>query len=211
MKLSEDSNNFIPCPAGSHAARCFQVIDFGTQPSTFNGETKLKKKFKVTWEIPAEKRKNKDGIEVPYTVSKSYSQTLAEKSTLRADLASWRGRDLDDADRANFDITKILGKPCLLAVIHEKGPNGVYAKVSAISPMPKGMQCEAQVNANKYFTLDEFSQSVFDSLNEFDKKKIEASPEYKAILSGSFDKQETKKGNTPVEFEEPAGDDEVPF
>ena len=49
--------------------------------------------------------------------------------------------------------------------------------------LPKGTQAPAQVNPTLFFSLDEFSKTVFDALSDGYKKLIMASPEYQAVTN----------------------------
>ena len=52
LVLSENSTRERPLvEAGSHPAICYQVIDLGTQKSTYQGETKELKKLRISFEI----------------------------------------------------------------------------------------------------------------------------------------------------------------
>lgn len=192
-----------PCPAGNHVARCIGLIDLGTQEETYQGKPKRQRKILIKWETPLETKvfKEENG-EQPYIISKEYTMSLADKSNLKKDLESWRGRAFTEQELAGFDLKNVLGVPCLVNVIHND--NG-YAKITNVSPLPKGTTCPEAINVPfQYFSLDEFDKVAFDSLSEFWKKKIESSPEYKSLGSPeratSFDDMGT-----------PAGDDDIPF
>lgn len=63
---------------------CFQIIDLGTQPMTFNGRGRHLRRIMLTWETPEGAR------------SKNYTYTLAGNATLKRDLNTW-GSSLDEA------------------------------------------------------------------------------------------------------------------
>ncbi len=200
MSLTAKANsdvNFDPVPAGSHVAICTRVIDLGTQKTEWKGQAKLRRECVIAWELCNEKKVFKpERGEEPYFSSKKYGVSLNEKATLRADLESWRGRQFTAEELEGFDITSIVGKPCLLTIVHNTDKGNTYANVKGVSPVPKGMPIPAQHNVSVIFSLESFDQKVFDGLSENMKKKISESPEYKAL-----------KGQ-PVEF---AGDDEHAF
>lgn len=191
-----------PCPAGNHVARCIGLIDLGTQTEDYLGKTKHQRKVLIKWETPLETKvfKEENG-EQPYVLSKEYTMSLGEKSNLRKDLEAWRGRGFTEQELSGFDLQNILGAPCLINVIHQD--NG-YAKITNVSPLPKGTTCPEIVNKTQYLSLDAFDLNVFQSLPEFWKKKIESSPEYKSIGS-------PERHTSFESMGDPVGDEDIPF
>ena len=87
---TKPASNYTPPPAGMHIARCYRLIDLGTQPKSFQGKpTGEARKIMASWELLGEDRMD-DGK--PFTMSKSWFLSMHEKATLRKDLESWRGR-----------------------------------------------------------------------------------------------------------------------
>lgn len=106
------SSDFAPAPAGSHLARCYRIIDLGSQTTEWKGKPKTSRKVMFTWELHGEDGEGKplltdDGK--PLMVSKRYTFSLSEKATLRAHLVGWRGRDFTLDELAGFDLEKVLG------------------------------------------------------------------------------------------------------
>jgi hypothetical protein len=124
-----------PVSAGTHAAVCYGVVDLGTQVSEQYGP---KRKVALLWEIPEERIEVK-GKNLPRGISKRYTASLNEKSTLRKDLEGWRGRSFTGPELAGFDLANVLGKACFVNVIHKNTVRGVFADVGAVMPLPKGM------------------------------------------------------------------------
>lgn len=189
-----------PCPAGNHVARCIGLIDLGTQTEEYLGKVKRQRKILLKWETPLETKvfKEENG-EQPYVLSKEYTMSLGDKSNLKKDLESWRGRAFTEQELAGFDLKNILGAPCLINVIHQD--NG-YAKITNVSPLPKGTAAPEQINKSQYLSLDAFDSVVFEQMPDFWKKKIESSPEFKSI--GSPERFEQTNHETAV-------DDDIPF
>jgi len=208
MILSDNGNtSFEQPPTGSHAARCIAIIDLGTQRSTYEGEAQIKRQVIVRWELPTELMTTGDFAGKPFTVSKFYTASLHEKSGLRKDLASWRGRDFTAEELKGFDLKSVLGKACMLAVgLSEKGK----AKVTSVMGLPKGMNVPAQVNPSVHFSLDanEFKDEVFEALPKGFKEMIVASPEHIQLM-----RRRANPGQEPAAYDEglPVGEDEIPF
>ena len=175
-----------PVPAGTHVARCYQIVEIGHVPEEYQGETKIAHKVRVTWELPDELREFKEGEgQKPMSISKEYTLSTNERATLRHHLDAWRGKPMTDTEAMAFDIEAILGVPCLLNVIRKKSADGKreYANIAGISPLVKGMVCPPQVNPSRVLSFDKFDQDLFLSLPEFIREKIGQSEEY-AVLTG---------------------------
>lgn len=169
---------FQHAPAGTHIARCIRLIDLGTQHSSYQGQPTIRNQVLVTWELPNEPMS--DGK--PFTVSNFYTNSLNEKATLRHHLAGWRGRDFTDEEAKKFDLMAVLGKPCMLSVIHnDKGK----ARISSVSALPKGTTVPPQVNASSSFWIEEWDQKAYEAIPQGIRKIIEQSDEYKARTNGN--------------------------
>lgn len=171
---SEGGNGFKAAPAGTHVARCYRIIDLGTQHGEYQGQPNVRNQIMVQWELPSELMD--DGK--PYSVSKFYTNSLSEKATLRADLESWRSRGFTAEELMKFDLMNIIGKPCMVTVVHAESGK---AKVTSVSAMPKGMQCPSQVNESDAFWIDEWDDNKFHALPKKIQDIIVQSDEYKAF------------------------------
>jgi hypothetical protein len=180
-------------PAGNHVARCYGMIQIGTVEQEYMGEKKKLHKVMVDFELPMETAVFKEGEEAkPFVISKDFTLSFNEKSTLRKMLESWRGKEFTDQEAANFDITKLVGAPCMLNIVHKASADGTktYANITGITPMPKGLQCPDQVNPTRLLAYDSWNQEVFMSLPEWLADKISATPEYKAKFTIDTPNQE---------------------
>lgn len=196
--------NYEPVPAGNHLARCYSMIQIGTViDPTFQTPRSL---VRITWELPGERKvfKEENG-EQPYSISKEYTISMNEKANLRKDLESWRGKGFSEQEAEAFDITKLLGVPCLLNVIHKKSKQGnnTYAVVSGISPVPKGMNCPKQENATFELSYSNWDDKKYSALPDFIKEKMQQTSEFKAILEG----EQPPVGDEPAENKA----DDLPF
>lgn len=193
------SHEFEQAPTGSFVARCIKIVDIGTQKNEYQGVVNFKRQGIFTWELPGELMTEGDWAGKPFTVSKFYTLSLSEKANLRRDLAAWRGRDFSPEELGGFDPKAVLGKPCMLGLVTSAKGKTVVGTVMAL---PKGMPVPEQVNPSVYFSLEEFNQTVFDSLSKGIQAMIEKSPEYQNLKS-------------PVAVKEPGAwddlADDVPF
>ena len=190
--IVESSNDdFIQVPAGSHLARCYRIIDLGTQKTEYMGETKFLRKVMFAWELHGE---DGEGNELatadgkPMAIFKNYTLSLNEKANLRLDLQAWRGKPFTEEESRRFDISVVLGHWCMLNVIHRPGKEGkVFANVASISPVPtqvKKFGLPEGVNALQMFRLAEPDMEMFQTFSKGLKAKIETSPEWK-VASGT--------------------------
>lgn len=186
INATNEGNNFFLVEAGTYAARCYSMIHIGTIPVEFQNEIKQQNKVRITWELPTELREFKEGEgEKPIAISKEFTLSMHEKSTLRHFLESWRGKGFTEQEAKCFDITKLLGKECMLSIIHKQKPASVnnYAVISSVSTLPKGMTVPAQINPSFEFSYDNFDEDKFSKLPDFIKDKMKQSVEYKKIAN----------------------------
>lgn len=174
-----------PIPAGSYAARCYSMIQLGTNTENILGKDKELNKVRITWELPTELKvfKEENG-EQPLVISKEFTLSMNEKSNLRKFLESWRGKAFTEQEAEAFDITKLIGAPCLISITHRTAKSGsVYANISSVSMLPKGMECPPQINTTQILAFSEFDQELFNSLPDFLRNKIVTSVEYKEMFA----------------------------
>jgi hypothetical protein len=178
-----EGGNFEPAPVGMHIARCFKLIDLGTQQKSYQGKpTGAGRKVSIAWELLGEDRMQ-DGR--PFSLTKSYFLSLHEKAAMRKDLESWRGKPFTPEEEGAFDVSKLLGAYCMLNVIRESGENGKeYTKISAITPMMKGLQKPQPVNEIAVFDLENPDMAMFEAFHDKLKEIIQSSPEWKARQGG---------------------------
>jgi hypothetical protein len=133
-------DRFLP-PAGAHAAVLVGLIDLGTHEETYKRDDGAEKKedsrkVLMAWELSGE---IDPATKQPFVVTKDYNLTFGSKSNLRKLVQSWAGRELGEGEE--FDLSVLLGKPCLVNVVHKTSANSgnPYAKVDSVGPLPKGM------------------------------------------------------------------------
>jgi len=94
-------DSFKSVPPGTYIARCYRIVDIGTQHKMWNDEPKTRNQIIVFWELPTETAEF-DGETKPLSISKFYTHSLHEKSTLRRDLKAWRSRDFTEQELMGF-------------------------------------------------------------------------------------------------------------
>lgn len=196
-------SDFVLVPAGNHVARCFAMVQIGTikeESGIYAG--KEQHKVRITWETPLECHDFGKGMQ-PFSVSKEFTLSMNEKATLRKMLESWRGKSFTEEEAKAFDITKLLGVPCMINVIHKTSSKGSqYADISSIATLPKGFTAPDQINQTLELSFNNWNTNIFDSLPDFVKDKIKSSKEYKAM---------TMPGHTEMPQATNEETDDLPF
>jgi hypothetical protein len=182
-----DGVAYSPIAAGTYVARCYSMIDLGTREEEILGQKKTVHKVRITFELPTElKVFSPEKGEQPCVISKEFTLSMNEKANLRIFLTGWRGKAFTEEEAASFDITKLLGVPCLLNIIHKQGkkdPSRVFDEIASATPVMKGMTCPPQINPSFEFSLSEFDQAKFDTMPAFLQEKVKGSDEYKALTA----------------------------
>lgn len=208
------AGDFKTVPAGLHLARCYRIIDLGTQRSEYEGVEKHQRKIMLGWELHG---KDDEGNELvtdrgdPLAIFKNYTLSWNDKANLRIDLQNWRNKPFTSAEMQRFDIQSILGAWCMLTVIQRPGKTGKnYANVKAVAPVPsviKSAGLPPAVNVNQVFRLAEPDYELYDTFGKGLKAMIEASPEWQAL-------QDKKSAPKPVKAPSSGFDDmedDLPF
>jgi hypothetical protein len=192
---NKGGGDFPPVTAGPYQAVCYAVIQIGTQPSN-NSLYPAREKVILIWEIPLQRIDiDKDGVRknLPRAISNEYTLSLSDKSNLRPDLESWRGKAFTaeelDPKKGGFDVSKVAGANCTLNIVHKaKGPK-TYANVQSIMPIIPPMKKLKPENPVLVFSLEDFLKSGATALPtaipSWIQQKIMASNEWIADQEGS--------------------------
>jgi hypothetical protein len=213
--VEDKGGNFERCPSGMHLARCYRIVDLGTQKSEYMGQVKYLHKIMLGWEIHG---MNDDGSPIkmqdgrPFGIFKNYTLSWSEKANLRLDLQSWRGKPFTQEEMRKFDLKNVLGAWCMLNIIERPGKSDgkMYTNVDGVTPVPamiKQNGLPIAVNKNELFKIDEPDMEMFNGFSDNLKAKISSSPEW-----------QKKQGNAPAPAPQGAPakpafdeDDDIPF
>ena len=186
--VEDTGGSFERTPAGMHLARCYRIVDLGTQKSEYMGQVKYLRKIMIGWEIHGTRD---DGSPIlmadgrPFAIFKNYTSSWSEKANLRLDLQSWRGQPFTSEEMRRFDLKTILGVWCMLNIIERQGQNGkTYSNVNGITPVPAMIKKNGlpnPVNKNEIFNMSEPDMALFNTFSEHLKAKIQASPEWQRV------------------------------
>lgn len=197
QRATSGGGEFDVPDAGSHPAVLVALIDLGTHDEEFDDKKKQTKVIKqirkvyMAWELPTEAKPGGGGN---FVVARDYGLFFSQNSNLRKMVEKWRGRGLDDGEE--FDLTKLLGKSCLISLVQKVSQNGnKYCKIDGVGQLPKGMTCPPAT-----VTPVQWDVGSGDPIPETPwlpylygeplKQVIERSAEYKAGGSGAGDANE---------------------
>lgn len=168
-------------PKGTFPARCYQMIQIGTIKEEFKKDTKWISKVRIGFELPTElKIFDEEKGEQPFVISQEYSLSMSTKSKLKAMLESWRGETFSKEEMKGFDITEMVGEPCLINISHKESESGnMYAQITSVTPLVKGMEVPKLINDPVIvsFDQDDFIDEL-EKLPDFLREKIKRSKEY---------------------------------
>ena len=211
--VEDTGGNFERCPPGMHLARCYRIVDLGTQKSEYMGEVKYLHKIMLGWEIHGADENGKalkmmDGR--PFAIFKNYTLAWSEKANLRIDLQAWRGKAFTQEEMRKFYLQNILGAWCMLNIIERQGQNGnTYSNVSSVTPVPsviKQSGLPQAINKNEMFNLQKPDMAIFETFSENLKTKITSSPEWEKLQGKISTPEPTAPPSTQLD-----PDEDIPF
>ena len=198
--LKQAESTFVPVPAGAHPARCYSMVSLGTQTPN-NPQYKSSFQVVLSFELPTELMEF-NGEKKPMVQScflNAYLGRASKPSKTHLFLVAWRGRAFTEAELEKFDLSTVVGAPCLLNIVHEVKDGKTVAKIQSISPLPKGMTVPPQVNKSVVYEIEQGKDAVFNSLSEWMKKKIESCEEW--VHPAALEEPETEQAdNSDVPF-----------
>jgi hypothetical protein len=205
-KESGGGGTFTPVPPGMYLARCYRIVDLGTQKSEYLGQVKNLPKVMLQFEVHGEDEAGKPLVTAkgePMSISKNFTLSLAEKATLRKDLQTWRGKEFTPEELRGFSVDNVLGAWAMIAITKAMGNNGKeYTNIANINSVPKAMKANLPEGHNKCasFYIANPDMAMFETFSDNLRAKIEQSPEWQDRVG----KKPTKSGFDDME-------DDIPF
>ena len=195
----------------NYPARLVQVIDLGQQQNFFDKE-KVNHEVMLTYELTTEfclddkdepvtdkprwlsETINMIDLPIGMSVKDIYNDQYRGKSKLVL-----RSKAFDPKGEHEFDLSKMLGKPCAVTVVEKKKKDGELRNdIGGITAPMKGLQIDELVNEPKFFGLDEPDLEIFGSLPEWLQGRIKENLNFKGspleeALNGKAPKADEKK------------------
>lgn len=209
MIASDNGGQTIPkLEGGVYTAISSAIIDLGLQTS--EKFQKTQRKFMMIWNIKGEEVEV-NGEKLPRTMSKEYSFSLNEKSTLRKDLQAWRGKVFTDEELQGFNLLNILNKACQLQIILEEKNGKQYNNIAGIMSLPKGTEIEKLENIYHFDIEDESTYMNWVNIPSWIQERIKKADNYVGTNLEKFVleyENNVKEVNTDNEL---APADDLPF
>jgi hypothetical protein len=192
--VENTGGSFERCPPGMHLARCYRVVDLGTQKTQPMGTIKYVRRIMLGWEVHG---KDDDGNPMlmkdgrPFSITKHYTLSWSEKANLRKDLQMWRGKNFNEEEMRRFDLKNILGVWCMLNIIDSPDKSGsrIYSNVDGVTPVPsiyKQNGLPTPVNQTYMFSFSDPDWELFETFSDGLKKTIMQSPEFEKSRGGKL-------------------------
>lgn len=169
VKDTGSGQDFDPVPQGTHAAVCYLVADIGLQPTSYGPKHKVVIGFEIPDQIIEYKDKDGNTVKKPMIINNFYTASLSSKAILTGDLEGWRGRSFTQEELQGFNLFNVLGKPCVITVVHNVSDGKTYANIKSVGQIMKGMEVPKATRELKY-SPDEPQQ--YEELPEWIQKKI---------------------------------------
>ena len=216
MIVKENGGAEIPVlEAGVYTAYSSAIVDLGVQRSEkFQKDVR---KFRIIWNIKDEEIEI-NGEKYPRTISKEYSFSLGDKSTLRKDLQSWRVKPFTAEELQGFDLVNILNKACQLQIIIEEKDGKHFNNIAGIMALPKGAVVEVPKTGIVFDTYNPETWANYEKIPKFMqdriKQAINMTDDLKDFIKEYEEfnaKQQEEKSNTASDDDVMAPDDDLPF
>lgn len=136
MRTTAAGGDYEVPPAGNFPAVLVALVDCGTQTSKFG----TARKVFLVWQIDGEADPAEEGSEGEakrFYLGEQYTASLNEKANLRKVVNMMRGKPLGEEEE--YDVTELVGKPCMVDVQHTQNGDRKYAKVGSVARLPKGV------------------------------------------------------------------------
>lgn len=175
---------------GTHVGIIYKFMNMGTRLQDFQGKPKDHKDILVSFtiEIPSERQeflvKKEDGteekVEKPLVITREFTLSMGPKSNLRPFVEGVIGEKLMDEEAYAFNLEDLVGKACLVSIVHKDGKDGkTYANILSVSPLIKGMEVPKQYNKNNIFDVKTATIEEIEAIPEWIRNKVTVSDEYK--------------------------------
>jgi len=213
METSKPKRKLVP--EGIQPARCYAIIDLGTQQETFQGKPKNPtRKVLFIWELTKFMVSYREGEpKEPLTIKQQYALSAGPKAKFPDVLKSWGSLPKRPENIGNDLLKKYLGAPCMITVEHsqDKQWSNVGTAGRAVSPFMKdSFEPPVKHNTPAFFDLDAFSWESFHSLQPWIQNIIRKSEEFPKIVANNPEPISQGSVAAPIGLGD-VSDDDLPF
>ena len=166
-------------PKGLQQAILVHIIDYGTHKKVFEGIESEKREVRLGFLFPRHTMEI-EGEQKPLMLSKWCTLSLHPKSALHEVASSMLGEQLPPT----FDITSLVGRNCMINVVHDtsKKTGKPVDRIGSLAPLMDGInEMTAPDGSIKVYSIDSHDADVFALLGEKEKAIIGESPEFKLL------------------------------
>lgn len=199
------SMEYETTPQGPQAAICCGVILYGTVRTNFGD----KKKIRLLFELHGDE-KMKDGR--PFTVSKDFTFSSNEKSSLRQFIEGWRGKKYTTPELrelGGLPISKLIGQSAIVSITHTPNDDGgVWVNIGTISRLMKGMPEPQIVNEKIIYNVDNHDEVEFQKLGKKLQERIQSTNEWRIRVGQIPDPKHQQQPETSIPSD---WDSSIPF
>jgi hypothetical protein len=174
MKLARKSTSYHVTPVGLHHARCFSIIEIGTNEGTFNGKTVVIPKVVAQFEI----LDWNDGYGNIPIVNQIYTISSHPKSRLRRVMELLKGRKFTSDELDEIETKWMVGQHCILNIFHVESNGYTNAKIADVLPVSASTSLPDPVYPDRIFTVETPDLDVFRVLPIWIRKMIQGSAEW---------------------------------
>lgn len=206
-KMSDFQAVELPKPQTT-VARCIGVIDFGTVPNVYKGETSLQRKIYIMWELPKLLAEfNKDQGPKPFTVGLEVTFSTGDNANFSKLIAQWRNKPLTSSEKETFDPMVMINKVGMVSFVHARkskykgqevdktDSSNTVLKFNGIMQKPEEVVCPPMVLKPIKWDWDiivegkeEFNLDKFKNLPNWMQDKMKTSQEF--MKFGKYDEAE---------------------
>jgi hypothetical protein len=189
--------DFKSLASGSYIALCDMVVFLGLQPGS-GLYPDPKYQVYIRFQVPSERIEfERDGKKIngPAVIGQAFTASMHKKARVRLMLEQWRGKTFTDEEAAAFDVSSILGKPCMLGVTEKESGGKIYSNITSVGLPPRGVPVPAHEGNLIYYADD--NKGTYSSLPNWLKEKI--GKQLGAVHSDASGDQDVWEQLPPVE------------
>ena len=142
----------------------------------------------------------------PRLLSREFTLSMNSKSALRKFLDTWRGVPFTESESRSFDVTKLIGVPCMLSVCLKtsKSSGNQYNTIDSALAIPPGVNAPDQITESCEINFENIHEH-WEKIPRFIVDKIKLVPEYANIdfEFPDFDEMDHDVDDTPTTMSTP--------
>ena len=147
--LSQQGEFELHPKGGPFAAVCVDMQYMGLVQTQFGDKEKIRYIF-----LTSETMKDGRPFWVSHMMNLTLSAMKGKESTLYKFLLAWLGKPPVTEAAPAFDFASMVGKPCLLTIVHSTSGDRTYANINTIMPLMKGQTAPPTAGYERRYDKD---------------------------------------------------------